>query len=137
MQVDGRPGELFRHSASDFAVMLHPRAGSFVELRTGTAWTRSDFDRVLAHVVQVDARTWLDALPAEIITPGRVAEQAAKMHADVPLLPGFDTAALNDVGTNDAYQFGAPVTSRVGCGWIAERAARETGQRRRRCPAGR
>ncbi len=43
------------------------------------------------------------------------------MLADVPLPPGFDTVALNDIGTNDPYQFGARVTSRVGCGWIAER----------------
>jgi hypothetical protein len=120
VKVDGRPGELFRYSASDFAAMLRPRDGSFVELRTGGAWTRAEFDQVLADVVQVDVRTWLAALPAEIVTPGRVEDQAAKVLADVPLPPGFDTAALNDVGTNDAYQFGAKVTSRVGCGWIAE-----------------
>ncbi|MCM0674389.1 hypothetical protein NCC78_06755 [Micromonospora phytophila] len=120
VKVDGRPGDLFRYSASDFAAMLRPRDGSFVELRTGGVWTRAEFDQVLADVVQVDARTWLAALPAEIVTPGRVEEQAAKVLADVPLPPGFDTAALNDVGTNDAYQFGVAVTSRVGCGWIAE-----------------
>jgi hypothetical protein len=120
VKVDGWQGDLFRYSASDFAVMLQPRDGSFVELRTGSAWTRSEFDRVLADVVQVDARTWLAALPAEIVTPQGVAEQAAKVLADVPLPPGFDTASLNDLGTNDAYQFGAKVTSRVGCAWIAE-----------------
>ncbi|MFF4878895.1 hypothetical protein [Micromonospora sp. NPDC000668] len=118
--VDRWPGDLFRYSASDFAVMLRPRDGSFVELRTGSAWTRSEFDRVLADVVRVDARTWLAALPAEIVTPDRVDEQAAKVLADVPLPPGFDTAALTGLGTNDAYQFGAALTSRVGCGWIAE-----------------
>ncbi|MEU2610508.1 hypothetical protein ABZ570_02795 [Micromonospora sp. NPDC007271] len=120
VEVDGWQGDLFRYAADDFAVMLRPRDGSFVELRTGGGWTRSEFDRVLGHVVQVDARTWLAALPAEIVTPGRVAEEAAKVLADVPLPPGFDTAALTDLGTNDAYQFGAGVTSRVGCGWIAE-----------------
>ncbi|MGQ5260011.1 hypothetical protein ACTWLT_04585 [Micromonospora sp. ZYX-F-536] len=120
VQVDGWPAELFRYSASDFAVMLRPRDGSFVELRTGGTWTRGEFDAVLADVVRVDARTWLAALPAEIVTPGRVDEQAAKVLADVPLPPGFDRAALGTLGTNDAYQFGAGVTSRVGCGWIAE-----------------
>ncbi|MGN9777483.1 hypothetical protein ACTMS0_17205 [Micromonospora sp. H33] len=120
VKVDGWPGDLFRYSASDFAVMLRPRDGSFVELRTGGAWTRSEFDQVLADVIRVDARTWLAALPAEIVTPERVAERAAEVLVDVPLPPGFDTAALNDLGTNDAYQFGAGVTSRVGCGWIAE-----------------
>ncbi|MFI7576112.1 hypothetical protein [Micromonospora sp. NPDC049497] len=120
VKVDGWPADLFRYSASDFAVMLRPRDGSFVELRTGGAWTRSEFDRVLADVVRVDARTWLAALPTEIVTPERVDAQAAKVLADVPLPPGFDTSTLGDVGTNDAYQFGAKVTSRVGCGWIAE-----------------
>lgn len=43
------------------------------------------------------------------------------MLADVPLPPGFDAAtALKGLGTNDAYQFGAQVTGRVGCAWIAE-----------------
>lgn len=120
VRVDGWPADLFRYSATDFAVMLRPRDGSFVELRTGGDWTRSEFDQVLADVVRVDARTWLAALPAEIVTPERVNEQAATVLADVPLPPGFDTTALSDLGTNDAYQFGAKVTSRVGCGWIAE-----------------
>ncbi|MDH6466409.1 hypothetical protein M2302_006617 [Micromonospora sp. A200] len=120
VKVDGWSADLFRYSASDFAVMLRPRDGSFVELRTGGTWTRSEFDRVLADVVRVDARTWLAALPTEIVTPERVDEQAAKVLADVPLPPGFDTTTLGDLGTNDAYQFGAKVTSRVGCGWIAE-----------------
>jgi hypothetical protein len=120
VKVDGWPGDLFRYSASDFAVMLRPRDGSFVELRTGGRWTRSQFDQVLGDVVRVDARTWLAALPAEIVTPGRVDEQAARVLADVPLPPGFDIATLDDLGTNDPYQFGAEVTSRVGCGWIAE-----------------
>lgn len=120
VMVGGWPADLFRYSANDFAAMLRPREGSFVELRTGGAWTRSAFDAVLADVVRVDARTWLAALPAEIVTPERVDEQAALVLADVPLPPGFDTAALKSLGTNDAYQFGAQVTSRVGCGWIAE-----------------
>ncbi|PWR06816.1 hypothetical protein DKT68_21130 [Micromonospora acroterricola] len=120
VKVDGWAGELFRYTASDFAVMLRPRDGSFVELRAGGAWTRGEFDRVLADVVRVDARTWLAALPAEIVTPDRVDERAAGVLADVPLPPGFDTAALGTLGTNDAYQFGARVTSRVGCGWIVE-----------------
>ncbi|WBB68350.1 hypothetical protein [Micromonospora sp. WMMD812] len=120
VKVDGWPGDLFRYSASDFAAMLRPRDGSFVELRTGGDWTRGEFDRVLADVIRVDAQTWLAALPAEIVTPERVQGQVATVLADVPLPPGFDPAALDGLGTNDAYQFGAAVTSRVGCGWIAE-----------------
>ncbi len=120
VRVDGWRADLFRYSASDFAVMLRPRDGSFVELRTGSAWTRGEFDRVLADVVRVDARTWLAALPPEIVTPERVDEQAAKILADVPIPPGFDTTTLSGLGTNDPYQFGAKVTGRIGCAWIAE-----------------
>ncbi|MGC5333630.1 hypothetical protein [Micromonospora sp. DT62] len=120
VRVDGWPGDVFRYSSDDFAVMLRPRDGVFVELRTAGGWSRDEFDAVLAAVVRVDVRTWLAALPAEIVTPARVNEEAAKVLADVPLPPNFDPTALGDVGTNDSYQFGAQVTSRVGCAWIAE-----------------
>ncbi|MFC0033951.1 hypothetical protein ACFFMM_30950 [Micromonospora chaiyaphumensis] len=119
VKVDGWSGDLFRYSAEDFAVLLRPRDGVFVELRAGGG-NRTEFDRLLTHVVRVDVRTWLAALPPEIVTPARVDEQAAKVLADIPLPPDFDRAALAGLGTNDAYQFGAQVTSRVGCAWIAE-----------------
>jgi hypothetical protein len=118
--VDGWAGEMFRYSVNDFAVMLRPRDGAFVELRTAGAWNEANFDQVLADIVRADVRTWLAALPAAIVTPGRVADQAAKVLAGVPLPPGFDEGELAGLGTNDPYQFGARVTSLVGCGWIAE-----------------
>ena len=128
VQVDGWPGDLFEYSASDFEVLLRPRDGVFVELRTGGDWSRKEFARVLANVVRADARTWLGALPPEIVTSERALARAAEVLADVPLPPGFDVAALVDVGINDPYQFGAAVTSRVGCGWIAEwQRARSSG----------
>ncbi|MEK8107390.1 hypothetical protein NKG94_23725 [Micromonospora sp. M12] len=86
MQVDRWPGDLFRYNERDFEVILRPRDGSMVEVRTGSDFTRAEFDRVLASVVRVDARTWLAALPAEIVTPRLVNERAAKVLADVPLL---------------------------------------------------
>jgi hypothetical protein len=121
VKVDNWTGDLFRYSAGDFAVMLRPRDDVFVELRTGGPWNRDSFDRVLADVVRVDVRTWLAALPAEIVTPDRVEARAGEVLADVPLPPNFDAAsALSDAGVNDPYQFGAQVTGRVGCAWIAE-----------------
>ncbi|MFG1868284.1 hypothetical protein [Micromonospora arborensis] len=120
VQVDRWPGELFRYNANDFAVMLRPRDGSFVEMRTASAWTRSDLDRVLASVVRVDARTWLAALPAEIVTPGLVNERAAEVLADVPLPPGLDPATLSVEGVNSPYHFGVRVIGPVGCAWITE-----------------
>ncbi|MEV7328193.1 hypothetical protein [Micromonospora sp. NPDC093244] len=120
VKVDGWQGDLFRYSARDFAVLLVPRDGVVVEMRTGDNWSRREFDRVLAAVVRVDVRTWLGALPPEIVVPDRVQARAAEVLADVPLPPGFDVAGLGDVGVNDPYQFGAAVTSRVGCAWIVE-----------------
>ncbi|WNM40194.1 hypothetical protein RMN56_02180 [Micromonospora halotolerans] len=119
VKVDGWDGDLFRYSSDDFAVMLRPRDGVFVELRAGGG-NRTEFDRTLTHVVRVDVRTWLAALPPEIVTPARVEERATVVLADIPLPPDFDKAALAGLGTNDAYQFGAQVTSRIGCAWIAE-----------------
>jgi hypothetical protein len=119
--VDGMPGDRFTYSPTDFAVMLKPRNGLFVEMRTGpTGWTRAGFDRTLTHIKQVDARTFLAAMPPEIVTPDRAAAAADKVLADIPLPPGFDRSALKDLGANDPYQFGAETTKVVGCGWIAD-----------------
>ncbi|MCX5064890.1 hypothetical protein OOJ91_03255 [Micromonospora lupini] len=118
VRVDGWPGDLFEYSGSDFAVLTRPREDVFVEMRTDGDWSRKEFARVLADIVRVDARTWLAALPAEMVMP--VGERAAKVLVDVPLPPGFDVVALEDIGVSDSYHFGVDVTSRVGCGWIAE-----------------
>ncbi|PYC72020.1 hypothetical protein C7C45_10360 [Micromonospora arborensis] len=120
VQVDRWPGHLFRYSEREFEVILQPRDGSMVEVRTATAYTRADFDRVLASVIRVDARTWLAALPAEIVTPERLDERRAAVLADVPLPPGFDPATVNVEGVNDSDQFGIQVLGPVGCAWITE-----------------
>ncbi|MFF0153890.1 hypothetical protein [Micromonospora sp. NPDC005203] len=120
VQVDRWPGHLFRYSEREFEVILQPRDGSMVEVRTASAYTRADFDRVLASVIRVDARTWLAALPAEIVTPELVDERRAAVLADVPLPPGFDPATLHVEGVNDSYQFGIQVLGPVGCAWITE-----------------
>jgi hypothetical protein len=119
VKVDGQPGDRFRYDDTDHAVMLRARGNTFVELRA-QGLTRAAFDLVLADIKHVDVPTWLAALPESIVTPGRANAAAAKILADIPLPPGFDAGALETVGTNDPYQFGARVTSRVGCGWIAE-----------------
>ncbi|MGW3889973.1 hypothetical protein ACWD69_14900 [Micromonospora chokoriensis] len=118
VRVADWPADLFQNFNGDFVVMVRPRDGVFVEMRTSGNWSRGDLDRVLGDVVRVDVRTWLAVLPAEMVMPVR--ERAAKALADVALPPGFDVAALEDVGVGDSYQFGVAVTSRVGCGWIAE-----------------
>jgi hypothetical protein len=118
--IEGWAGDVFTYSKSDFALMLKPRDGVFVELRTGGSWTRGAFDRVLTHIEQVDVPAWLAAMPPEIVTPERAAQAVTKVLAGVPLPPKFDTSTLDTLGTNDQYQFGAQVIARVGCGWILE-----------------
>jgi hypothetical protein len=114
------PGDVFTYAANDYAIMLRPRDGLFAELRTGGNWTRASFDALLTKVKRVDAKTFVAALPAEIVTPDKAAEAANRILADVPMPPRFDTDSLLTFGTNDPYQFGAQVTARVGCAWIAE-----------------
>ncbi|MET7867205.1 hypothetical protein [Micromonospora taraxaci] len=118
VQVDGWPADVFQGLNGDFTVLLRPRDNVVVEMKTSGKWSQKDLDRVLADVVRVDARTWLAVLPAEMVMPVR--ERAAKVLADVPLPPGFDVDALEDVAVSDSYSFGVGVTSRVGCGWVAE-----------------
>jgi hypothetical protein len=113
-------GDIFTYSENDFAIMLKPRDGVFTELRTTGAWTRTSFEALLPKIRRVDAKTWVAALPPEIVTPDRAAQAARQILADVPLPPGFDVNAQTDLGINDRYQFGAQVIGRVGCGWIAE-----------------
>jgi hypothetical protein len=120
LNVNGMPATMFGSGGADhFSVMLKPRAGTFVEMGGG-GWTRKTWDQFLAHIEPVDVHTWLAAMPPEIITPAKAASAGASVLANVPLPPGFNLASLKDLGTNDAYQFGAGATGRVGCGWIAE-----------------
>jgi hypothetical protein len=114
------PGDVFTYSDSDFALMLKPRDGMFAELRTGGTWTRAAFDALLPRIERVDAKAFLAAMPPEVVTPDKAAEAANRILADVPKPPNFDDGTLLTFGTNDPYQFGAQVTARIGCAWIAE-----------------
>ncbi|GIJ24630.1 hypothetical protein [Micromonospora lutea] len=118
--VANQPASIFTYSDNDMAAMLKPQDGTFVEVRTGGNWTRATFDAILTRVIQVDAKSFLKALPPEIVTPGDVRAEAAKILADIPSPPGFDVSALDNAGANDPYQFGATVAGRVTCDWIAE-----------------
>ncbi|WBB50336.1 hypothetical protein O3597_07720 [Verrucosispora sp. WMMA2044] len=118
--VADRPASVFTYSENDMSAMREPQDGTFVEVRTGGNWTRATFDGILTHVIKVDAESFLDALPPEIVTPGDVREEAARILADLPSPPGFDVSVLDNAGANDPYQFGAAVAGRVTCDWIAE-----------------
>ncbi|GGN46633.1 hypothetical protein FHR83_008512 [Actinoplanes campanulatus] len=118
--VAGTEASVFTYGGGDWAAMLKPVDSSFVELRTSSGWERSEFDALLAAVKRVDAKAFLAALPPEVVTPGKVREEAAKVLADIPIPPGFDVSAVNVDGANSPYHFGAAVTGQVTCSWIAE-----------------
>ncbi|KAB1941991.1 hypothetical protein F8271_13540 [Micromonospora sp. ALFpr18c] len=118
MQVDRWPADLFQYFAGDFAVLVRPRDGVFVEMRTSGNWSRKDLDRLSQTLSGwMRGRGWRRFRRR---WSRRWGSRAAAVLADVPLPPGFDVAALEDIGVSDAYQFGMGVMSRVGCGWIAE-----------------
>ncbi|MEV0214865.1 sigma factor-like helix-turn-helix DNA-binding protein [Micromonospora sp. NPDC050695] len=50
VQVDRWPADLFQYFAGDFAVLVRPRDGVFVEMRTSGNWSRKDLDR-LSHTL--------------------------------------------------------------------------------------
>ncbi|KUL39997.1 hypothetical protein [Actinoplanes awajinensis] len=115
-------GNIFTYTEDkDYAIMLRPRDGIFVELRVSQGpWTKATFDALLPKIKQVDAKTWLAAMPAAIVTPDRIESSAREILADVPVPPGFDVGSLDGIGTNSKYHFGARVIGQVGCAWIAE-----------------
>lgn len=118
--VDGWKGFTVRYTANDFATVLEPRDGVFVELRFQGAMDEAGYDQVLLHVKRTDVPNWLAVMPPEVVTPDRVREAAAEVLAGVPQPPGFDVKSLDGIGTNDAYEFRARVVGAVGCGWIEE-----------------
>jgi hypothetical protein len=120
--VAGQPGALFRYSATDFAVMVEPEGGAFVELRTGIGgWQdKADVLATVAKVTKVAVETWLAAMPAEIVLPDGARRAVAAMLADIPKPPGFDASKLENLGPSDRYQLGARLTGAVTCRWIEE-----------------
>ncbi|GAA4934999.1 hypothetical protein [Actinoplanes utahensis] len=118
--VAGTPAHILSYGASEFGVLVQPRDGAYVEIRTGSGWTRAGVEALLKKVERVDAAAFLAAMPPEVVTPSEVREQVRKVLTDVPIPPGFDVAAVRVDGANDAYQFGAEVTGRVTCAWIGE-----------------
>lgn len=119
MTAAGQPGALFRYSANDFEILLEPDGSSFAAMRTGGNWKdKAAILAVFAKVKKVDVQTWLDALPPEIVTPGRADTVTNEITADIALPPGFDKTKYDNLGINDRYQFGVKVVDDVVCDWL-------------------
>ncbi|WP_433795951.1 hypothetical protein [Actinoplanes sp. CA-252034] len=120
-RVAGTDAKVFTYSRSDFAVMLDPRDGTFVEIRVqGGGVSRSYFDGLLERIERVEPDVFLAALPPEVVTPGEATTEAEKALTGVPRPPGFDAGNLGLDGAYTPYQFQARVVKLVACGWAGE-----------------
>ncbi|MEV4283642.1 hypothetical protein [Actinoplanes xinjiangensis] len=117
-RVAGVGAKVFTYSRDDFAVMLDPRDGTFVEIRVqGGGVSRSYLDELLERIRRVEPEEFLAALPPEVVTPGEATAEAEKALTGVPRPPGFDAGRLGLDGAYTPYQFQARVVKLAACGW--------------------
>ncbi|MFC4069999.1 hypothetical protein [Actinoplanes subglobosus] len=120
-RVAGVGAKVFTYGPTDFAAMLDPRDGTFVEIRVqGGEVSRSYFDKLLTRIERVEPEEFLAALPPEVVTPGEAPAEADKALTGVPLPPGFDYERLGLDGAYTPYQFQARAVRLVACGWAGE-----------------
>ena len=69
---------------------------------------------------KVDSRTWLDAMPANVVKAANHEAAVREILAGLPLPPGFDPSKIPNPGlTTSRYQVGALVGGTVACGWFS------------------
>jgi hypothetical protein len=77
------------------------------------------FRERLGWLRRVDARAWLDAMPAKVVKAADYGAAVRAMLQGIPLPPGFDPTRISDPHlTNDRYQVGAAVGGAVACAWF-------------------
>ena len=117
--INGQQADVMAYSPDDHTALWTDDVRS-LELR-GTRMDAERFAALAATLTPATPQQWSDALPDSAISPSQRGTVVASMLDGVPLPPGFDRAALEDVAsTNDRYQVGAAVTGAVACGWIEE-----------------
>ncbi|HJQ44588.1 MAG TPA: hypothetical protein VJ831_15970 [Jatrophihabitantaceae bacterium] len=85
----------------------------------GVFTSPEDFLAVATTLHRVDVDTWLNAMPASVVSPENRAAVIGQMLSDVPKPPDFDVAKLlQGPGVSDRYQLGAHVIAAVSCAWI-------------------
>jgi hypothetical protein len=81
----------------------------------------SDLRSVLLALTQVDATTWLKAMPPSVIKSADSGSAIRQMLEGIPLPPGFDAARIPGVAaTQTNYYLGTELTGAVACTWIAD-----------------
>lgn len=114
----GRTATTVDYGGGDYATMLSPEEGLWVELR-GQLADKQEYDAVLSSLRAVDIDTWLGAMPASVVRPEARADAVDQILQGVPLPPGLDLASLKDeAAVSSHYQLGAKVTGEVTCGWL-------------------
>lgn len=117
--VAGHNGSLFNYVETDpdrFAALWIDGEHS-VEL-DGYQASEADFRALAATIEAVDVETWLDAMPASVITPSEQPAALLDVSAGIPIPPGFDQSLLASNGVTDRYELGAQVTGSVTCAWL-------------------
>ncbi|RLV47792.1 hypothetical protein D9V37_16830 [Nocardioides mangrovicus] len=116
LRMLGVEGRMVTYERGDYAVMLPPARGIFVEIRSQGLPGLAGYRALVAQLRQVDARTWLASLPSTVVVPD--ATTTTDLLAGIPLPPGFDRDVLSATGPQDSYQYGVKITGAVACGWL-------------------
>lgn len=91
-----------------------------VSLRV-TVKNMSDLRSALLALTQVDATTWLEAMPPSVIKSANSGPAIRQMLERIPLPPGFDASKIPGVNaTQTNYYLGTELTGAVACTWIAD-----------------
>jgi hypothetical protein len=91
-----------------------------VSLRV-TVKNMSDLRSSLLALTQVDATTWLEAMPPSVIKSANAGPAIRQMLKGIPLPPGFEATKIPGVNTTQTnYYLGTELTGAVACTWIAD-----------------
>ncbi len=105
-------------SGSYFQTIFPPEGGVFVSLQ-GAFRERGEWARLMASVRSVGVDEWLKAMPADILRPGAIAGELAKMLRGVRVPPGFDaSAAVGPTQLTNSFQAAKNLTQAVACSWV-------------------
>lgn len=121
LRMPGLGGRLtvYDMEGADYEAIVPARRGekAYATLRvTG----RAEMATVLASLERADVTTWLESLPRKVVRPDGQGTATSRILRGVPLPPGFDQAALPDLGTNTEYHLATKVIDRVVCGWMVQ-----------------
>jgi hypothetical protein len=110
--IQGGPGDRLM-------VAIWKEGGHLLELRTSVP-NLASFRERLGWLHRVDAKTWLDAMPATVVKAAEYGATIHEMLRGIPLPPGFDASKIPNLRlTTDRYQVGAAVGGTVACAWFS------------------